>query len=61
MRRSTKVKRSAQLVVKVEPALSEQLEAAANQDRRPKSSLIRNILADAMAARNAQEAGAHAA
>jgi predicted HicB family RNase H-like nuclease len=39
-------KRTGQLVLRVEPELRAELEAAAEEERRPMANLIRNILAD---------------
>jgi hypothetical protein len=44
-----------QMTVRVEPDLLDAIERAAAEDRRPVSSLVRCILADWQAARDAQQ------
>jgi hypothetical protein len=46
MSRSNKQHRPMQIASRVEPELYEAIEALADQERRPISSLVRNILAD---------------
>jgi hypothetical protein len=43
-----------QLSVRIDPGIRERLEAAAEQDRRPVSSLARLLIVDALAARERQ-------
>jgi predicted HicB family RNase H-like nuclease len=38
--------KSDQLSLRIDPVIRERLEAAAEQDRRPVSNLVRNVLAD---------------
>jgi hypothetical protein len=46
--------KSEQLAVRIEPALRAAIEAAAEQDRRPVSSMARLLIADALADRERQ-------
>jgi predicted HicB family RNase H-like nuclease len=58
---TTRSRRDGQIVVRIEPELRDELEAAAEADRRSLSQLVRNVLADWVAHARPTDTGATAA